>query len=140
MSDYEHYKVIRMRVNENFLKEKYKVEEAWELDFCEELKELFNPGGKKAYMRIAPTVKFFLDYVIYADTEADSEEFGMARYLTDEEAEKFLPIFKQINEKVTKKDLRFVDFCWYNGYEAPSYFRVNNFSKSKDSKKYWLKY
>ena len=141
MSDYVHNKVIRMRIDENVLKEKFGVVDKYDLEFIKEFKDLFSwnkpDGSKKAYMEIAPTEEDFLDYVIYTTYGDESSDFGLVRYLTDEEALKYLPFFKRINENVTKEDLRFVDFCWYNCCEAPDYFEVGTFL-DRDNPEGWL--
>jgi len=89
----------------------------------ERFPELFS--GRTNCFVVAPTEGNFIDYVLY--DELSSGEFGVARYLSEKELERFLPLFKQINENVTKDDLRFVHFCWYNCSEAPDYFEVEDY-------------
>ena len=103
MSDYCEMKVIRMPANP----EDFGVSDIWDLE--EKYPELFK-YQKTNYFSIAPTEKRFIDYVLYDEYPSGAGDIGMARYLSDKEAEKFVPIFKQIKENVTKDDLRFVHF------------------------------
>lgn len=121
MSDYYHEKVIRMRPN----LERIGIESVWDLEDKEEIKDLFShkASDRSNYMEVAPTEENFVDYVLY-DELGQSAEFGMSRMLTEEEVEKYLPLFQRIDKDVTAADLRFVDFCWYNCTEAPDYFEV----------------
>lgn len=71
--------------------------------------------------QMSPTVKPFVDYVL--DKEWDCEgSFGKVRDLYDSEKEKFKHIFQQIDPDINMDYVRLVEFCWYNGYEAPSYY------------------
>lgn len=120
MSDYCEMKVIRMPANP----EDFGVSDIWDLE--KKYPELFK-YQKTNYFSIAPTEKRFIDYVLYDEYPSGAGDIGMARYLSDKEAEKFVPIFKQIKEDVTKDDLRFVHFCWYNCCEAPDYYEVEDY-------------
>ena len=133
MSDYYHEKVIRMKVNP----EDIGVKNIWDLEQKEELKDLFKHtwDSKDPYMEIAPTESNFVDYVLL--DEPGNGDYGFSRMLTEEELEKYLPLFKRIDKNVTGNDLRFVELCWYNCTEAPDYFEVgfstNNYGM-------WIKY
>ena len=79
-------------------------------------------GGK---FEIAPTEGDFLDLVIVSHI-CDGGEYGNSRYLTDEEVNKYLPMFKEILPFARAEDMRYVTFSWYNCSEAPDYFDVPN--------------
>lgn len=117
MSDYYHERVIRCKID---LK-KLGIESIFQMeDFYP---NLFGYGSINKF-NIAPVEEQeYIDYVLYNECD-DVGEFGSARYLTEPEQEKYLPIFKQIIPNVKADDLRAVDFCWYNCSEAPLYFDV----------------
>ena len=116
MSDYEHEKVIRCKVD---LK-KLGISDIYDLE--DMYPNLFGYGIEK--FQIAPVDQLeYIDYVLFNEYD-DSYDFGYARYLTKKELEKYFPIFQQIIPNVQENDLRAVEFCWYNCSEAPLYFDV----------------
>lgn len=108
MSDYQHERVIRCKVD---LK-KLGIEDIFDLENL--YPDLFGYGSIN---------QLNIDYVLYNEYD-NAGEFGYSRYLIEDEQEKYLPIFKQIIPSVKADDLRAVDFCWYNCSEAPLYFDV----------------
>lgn len=117
MSDYYHERVIRCKID---LK-KLGIESIFQMEDL--YPNLFGYGSINKF-NVAPVEEQeYIDYVLYNECD-DVGEFGAARYLTEPEQEKYLPIFKQIIPNVKADDLRAVDFCWYNCSEAPLYFDV----------------
>lgn len=116
MSEYNHEKVIRCKVD---LK-KLGIEDIFDIEDL--YPDLF--GGSINQFNVAPVEEMeYIDYVLYNEYDCIGE-FGYARYLTELEQKKYLPIFKQIISDVKADNLRAVDFCWYNCSEAPLYFDV----------------
>ena len=130
MSTYVREKVLRIpRYRMNFAHIVRKLEEKFpgkdvmdDLGFYIEdaFPDLFDYGTVNKF-QIAPTEEWFIDYVL--DEEWDCYgEYGKVRALYDSEKEKFRPIFQQIDPDVNMDYVRLVEFCWYNGHEAPDYY------------------
>lgn len=115
MSDYERYKVVRLKTS----LENLGVESLWDLE--EKYQDLFGIGDVGKF-EMAPTEEVFIDFVLYHSYGEECGEWGCARKLSEKELEKYIPIFKQIYPNVTKENLRYVDYCFYNCSEAPNYF------------------
>ena len=117
MSDYQHQKVIRCKID---LK-KLGISDIYDLE--DMYPDLFGCDSIKKF-NIAPVEEMeYIDYVLFSEYD-DSSDFGHSRYLTKKELEKYLPIFQQIIPNVQENNLRAVEFCWYNCSEAPLYFDV----------------
>lgn len=69
----------------------------------------------------SPTEEPFIDFVLDYEYDADGE-YGKTRALTEREKEKYLPMFQKIDPDVNMDFVRLVEFCWYNGCEAPGYY------------------
>ena len=129
MSTYVREKVLRIpREKMNFAHIVRKLEEKFpgkdimnDLGFyIEDLDDLFD-YGKVNKFQLAPTEKPFIDYIL--DYEYDAEgAYGKVRYLYESEKEKFRPIFQQLDPNIDMNHVRLVEFCWYNGCEAPDYY------------------
>ena len=119
MSTYVREKVLRIPVEKlhwDFVDEL----DDWDDDVEEKFPGLFRYGtiGK---FQFSPTVEAFVDFVL--DYEYDAEgEYGKTRALTDREKAKYHPVFAQIDPDVSMDFVRLVEFCWYNGTEAPDYY------------------
>ena len=128
MSTYVREKVLRVpfkRVDLNYIKsilaEKYNDYEddfAWYLE--SEFSDVFDYAtiGK---FQVAPTEELFFDYVLDYEYDADGE-YGKTRALTDNEKKKYLHVFQKIDPSINMDWVRLVEFCWYNGTEAPDYY------------------
>ena len=123
MSDYNRMKVIRMRVNPS----DFGCSDVYEISKLPKYKHLFAGREKINKFDVAPTEEHFIDYILFDEYPSDSGDYGFARYLSDKELQKFIPLFKNFKEDVSKEDLRFVDFCWYTCCEAPDYFDVEDY-------------
>ena len=116
MSDYKYMRVIRCKIDMN----KIGVSSLWDLE--DKFPELFDISKSNYFEKAPVEEKNYLDYVL--KSEISCGDWGKARYLTDNEENKYLPLFKQIYPDVEGKDLRAVEFCWYDCSEAPLYYDV----------------
>lgn len=128
MSTYVREKVLRVpfeRVDLHYLKsvlaQKYDDYEdgfTWYLE--SEFPDLFDYGAVGKF-QVAPTEESFFDYVLEYEYDADGE-YGKTRALTGNEKRKYLPVFQKIDPSINMDYVRLVEFCWYNGTEAPDYY------------------
>lgn len=118
MSDYRHMRVIRCKVDMN----KIGVSSLWDLE--DKFPELFDIRKSNYFEKSPVEEENYLDYVLKSEISYDGGDWGKVRYLTDNETAKYLPLFKQIYPDVEEKDLRAVEYCWYDCSEAPLYFNV----------------
>lgn len=118
MSDYVRHKALRLPMT----KEEIRALGVYSLyDLEDKFPELFD-WKKLPRFEPAPTEKIFLDYLIEYDYGYYAGDFGKTRALTENEKEKYKPIFKQVVPNVDINKVRLVDFCWYNCSEAPDYY------------------
>ena len=82
--------------------------------------ELFDYGTEGKFQR-APTEEEYIDYVLEYEWDADGE-YGKTRALNDNEKAKYLHVFQKIDPNINMDWVRLVEFCWYNGCEAPNYY------------------
>jgi hypothetical protein len=132
MSTYVREKVLRIpRHKFNFANIARKLEEKFpDEDIMDDLgyyiekafPDLFDYGTKKKF-QLAPTCESFIDYVLEYEWDCDGE-YGKIRELYDSEKEKFRPIFQQLDPDINMDFVRLVEFCWYNGCEAPDYYDI----------------
>jgi hypothetical protein len=108
MSDYCREKVLRYPVAESA----YDIEEQYP--------ELFRSCPNS--FQPAPTESSFVDYVLISEYGVDCGEWGKTRALTENEQNKYRPIFQQIFPDIDMNQVRLVEYCWYNGSEAPDYY------------------
>ena len=118
MSDSRYMRVIRCKVDMN----KIGVSSIWDLE--DKFPELFDISLPRYFAKAPVEEENYLDYVLESKVSYDDGDWGKARYLTDNEAVKYLALFSQIYPDVEIKDLRAVEFCWYDCSEAPLYFNV----------------
>lgn len=119
MSDYRYMKVIRCKVN----LDKSEVPSLWNLE--DKFPDLFDISLPQHFEKAVVEEDDYLDYVIESKIDDNSGDWGKSRYLTDNEANKFLPLFKQMLPDIKKDNLRAVEFCWYDCSEAPLYYDVS---------------
>lgn len=117
MSDYRYMRVIRCKMDMN----KAGLLSIWNLE--DKFPDLFDISLPKYFEKAPVEEENYLDYVLESKVSYD-EDWGKSRYLTDNEAVKYLALFSQIYPDVERKDLRAVEFCWYDCSEAPLYFNV----------------
>ena len=130
MSTYVREKVLRIpqdKINlENIINElerKYSNENVRDdLSFFLEaaMPDMFGYGDKDKF-QMSPTCEPFVDYVLEYEYDCDGD-YGKVRELYESEKEKFRPVFQKIDPDINMDYVRLVEFCWYNGCEAPNYY------------------
>lgn len=111
MSTYVREKVLRIPMDCDY----YGMEEIEERN-----SDLFSYATVGKF-QIAPTDSNFIDYVLDKEWDADGE-WGKTRALYAREQDKYRPIWQQILPDIDMSKVRLVEFCWYNGCEAPDYY------------------
>ena len=121
MSDYRYMRVIRCKVN----MDKIGVSSLWDLENkFSEFSDLFDMNFLRYFTKAPVEEENYLDYVLESKGSYNGGDWGKSRYLTDNEAVKYLTLFSMIYPDVERKDLRAVEFCWDDCSEAPLYFNV----------------
>ena len=90
----------------------------------EEHEEYFPAGGPCPHFAVSPTIRGFIDYVL-SERICEEESYGKTRGLTQAERKKYTPAFRKLFPEVDMNDVRFVEFCWYDGCEALDYYEGN---------------
>lgn len=123
MSDYCKIKALRIPVEKLNIPEA--IDDFW--DWCEAMEEKhpdrfsYRDAGKFSK---APTEEEFLDFVLEEEYGVCEGEWGKVRELYNTEAAVYSPIFQTINKNIDMNNVRLVEFCWYNGTEAPDYYDI----------------
>ena len=99
--------------------EKVGVDDPW--TFSEKHTDLFPAWGSYPHFAAAPTVGQFIDYIL-SERVTQGESYGKTRRLTESEKKKYEPAFRRLFPAIDMADVRFVEFCWYSGCEAPDYY------------------
>ena len=92
--------------------------------YSEAHEEYFPTNGRCPHFAVAPTVRGFIDYVLY-ERVCQGESYGKTRGLTLAEKRKYAPPFRELFPQINMDDVRFVEFCWYDSIEAPDYYEGN---------------
>jgi len=116
MSDYRHEKALRVPCQKYGIGVDFDKEDPD--DFEREHRELFR--GLPCF-RFSPTNTLFLDYLLLSEWDSYGE-FGKTRSLYPREKEKYLSVFQQLIPEIDMDDVRLVEYCWYDGTEAPDYY------------------
>ena len=95
------------------------VDDPWA--FAEAHGAFFPDWGTYPHFAVAPTVRPFIDYVL-REHIPDGPSQGKTRGLTAAERRRYEPAFRALFPAVDMRDVRFVEFCWYDGCEAPDYY------------------
>ena len=132
MSDYQRIKAVRYKLTKEDL-EHFGVEDTYELrDKFPEFLESYNSLNKKYFVISDAETPIYLDFILI--DEDGYGDYGKTRALTTKEAVKYHCILGQQFQEMDKsigvesqwlpdiRNLRLVDFCWYNCSEAPDYF------------------
>ncbi len=64
----------------------------------------------------------YLDKVYCKEYDEMTADFTKSRLLTDKEIEHHLKDFQKYDPNITADDLRAVEYCYYNGVDAPACF------------------
>lgn len=141
MSDYVREKVLRLPV-ECFQLEDFKISVAKKLaeigtpvdDVDDDLHwytekafpEVWGYGDRGKFQWSPTYPREFVDLVL--DYEYGSEgDWGKVRELYPTEKAKYLPIFQKVLPGLENlDDVRLVEYCWYNGCEAPDYYDLKD--------------
>lgn len=99
--------------------EKVGVADPWA--YSEEHEDLFPAWGPYPHFAAAPTVRPFIDYVLM-ERLSSKESYGKTRALTPGERKRYEPAFRRLFPDLDMEDVRYVEFCWYDGCEAPDYY------------------
>lgn len=120
MSTYVREKVLRIPLEK--LNIQFTEDELDDIGWAVEKKfpELFR-YARTGMFQIAPTITDYIDYVLDYEYDADGE-YGKTRALYECEKDKYRPIFQKLDPNVMMNNVRLVEFCWYNGCEAPDYY------------------
>lgn len=83
--------------------------------------------GDKGKFQWSPTYpRQFIDFVLDYKHDCDGE-YGKVRELYPSEKVKYLPVFQKLLPGLDSLDnVRLVEFCWYNGSEAPDYYDLKD--------------
>ena len=120
MSEYVREKVLRIpieRLNISFTEEEMD-DLGWSIE--KHFPDIFGYADIGKF-QLAPTCEGFVDFVLDYEYGACGE-YGKTRALTEREKEKYLPMFQKVDPEVNMEFVRLVEFCWYNGCEAPDYY------------------
>jgi len=124
MSTYVRYKEIMYPITEEDVKKVgyNNLEDYWD-DFSWDFKENdnFEVQCPVAEVNGKYVSNYYLCYVLKYVYDADGE-FGRSRSLTPTEQEKYKEIFSKKLKDVDPSKFRLVDFCYYNGCDAPDYY------------------
>ena len=99
--------------------ERVGIRDAWA--FADAHPELFRWDGPCPRFTVAPTQRGFFDCVLH-EWITDELSCGKSRGLTEAERRKYGPLFRARFPDIRMEDVRFVEFCWYDGCEAPDYY------------------
>lgn len=120
MSDYVSKKAIRYKLDVKTEKEKDYI---WNKIFDDY--NLKNDYDLKHNMEYETGYDdFYLDIPLKRTYGTISGDFGNSRKLTDEEVEEYLEDFKKVIPTITKEDLRYVFYCYYNGVDSPDCYEI----------------
>lgn len=134
MSDYVSKKAIRYKFKEvnieiydkyekygnysdNSLKKDYNLKNEMEVDYA--------INYQKDYES-----EMYLDIPLNKTYGTIAGDFGISRLINNEESEEYLEDFKKVIPTITKDDLRYVFYCYYNGVDAPSCYDVGEWNNN----------
>lgn len=117
MSDYCHYKVLRVPFDKYF-------PNINPFDFEEEHSQIF--CNKPGYFIISPTEIPYIDFIIKYEFDYEAGDWGKIRNLYPSEMIIYYDIFKLLIPNIDMTDVHLVEYCWYDGYEAPNYYDISN--------------
>jgi len=131
MGDYERKKVIRLPFPKSILKycgtdDPYDCEDYLK----QKLGSLYSYNGKTKGFTIEETEKSsYIDWIIYSNLGREYGDFGNIRYLTEKEFKIIKPYFDKIGCDYTIKDLRLVEYCYYDFSPCKDYYEITELEK-----------
>lgn len=124
MSDYVSKKAIRYKFKKELTEEEI---DKW-FDYYGE-NSLQNKYNLKHKMQFDMGLdEKYLDIVLKSTYGTICGDFGSSRKITDEECNEYLEDFKKVIPDITKDDLRYVFYCYYNGVDAPDCYEVGEWN------------
>jgi len=138
MSDYVHNKVVRLPFPKSIL-EKCNTDDIFECEkyLTELLGDLWSVRGRNGFDIGYTDSGYYLDWVYYHTYGENSGDFGNSRLLTSSELSVIKPCFNKLNVQYNDEDLRVVEYCYYNGCEAPDYYDI--IMEDNDDSKLFIK-
>lgn len=141
MSDYVREKVLRLptdKINLDSFKKVIATRLAERGDLVDDVDDDLSWYTEKAFPDLweygdpgkfqwSPTwPRHFIDFVLDYEYGCNGE-YGKVRELYSTEKAKYLPIFQKLFPELDNlDDVRLVEFCWYNGGEAPDYYDLKD--------------
>lgn len=127
MSDYVHKKAVRLPLDFEGLgfEEPYDFEQVLK----EKVPSLIRIRNKGFEVDVTDE-GYYIDWTYYYTYGENSGDFGSARELTKKELKTIKPYFDKLGIDYNTKDLRLVDYCYYNGCEAPDYYDTTSKDES----------
>lgn len=139
MSDYERVKVVRFKPTEQaFLKlgiltpsDLWDLEDKMPAVFGYEARRALERAGKpfftvdSGYNDKEHKCNYYIDCVLRRADGEDAGDWGRIRRLYPTELEKYKRLFSEalgFEIECTDDDMKLVEFCFYNGCDAPDYF------------------
>lgn len=120
MSGYVSKKAIRYKLNVESSEQREKIMDKWFDDY--NFKNDYNLKHDMEYEHGENDI--YLDIPLRETYDTICGDFGNSRKLTEEEIKEYLDDFKKIIPTITKEDLRYVFYCYYNGVDAPDCYEV----------------
>lgn len=121
MSDYKREKVLRIPFEDLCLD--IKESDDLSYDLWKKFGDIFYwCGSCEGKFELAPTTRMFIDFVLESEYGSDCGDWGKVRELYPQEIDKYKKVFQKICPTVDMSKVRLVEFCWYNGCEAPNYY------------------
>ena len=140
MSTYVYTKAVRYRIEEPLLSMQFKDEEnGYEenireyLDGFTDLVDYNEPGKFSTNYGVSMRKnESYIDFIVKYEWDACGD-YARARELTAKELDKYIPKFKELFEKanlpcpdLNVDTLRVVEYCYYNGSDAPICFDLED--------------
>jgi hypothetical protein len=88
--------------------------------------DLCGDGDNGKFQLSSTYPRKFIDFVLDHEYDCDGE-YGKVRELYPSEKTKYLPIFQKLLPGLDSlDDVRLVEYCYYNGCEAPDYYDLKD--------------
>ena len=74
--------------------------------------------------------KCYIDYLLDYEFASNEGEYDRAYNLNKEEIKQYVLIFNQLGFNYNTEDLRKVEYCYYNGADAPDCYEVEDITET----------